>query len=692
MESEIKLENDKLEIEKYNLDELILYINEKNNEKENDTIKIFQKYISVPNIIYNQNNLILFIDELKKQLQLGNNILIPFLDLCPTLIKAYIESELDEEGKDLKYIEVFQLLKINSFISREYLFPVYDYFSDIFYVMNEIEENDKRLKKFNKVFELWKILYYFDMDKMSDFDLSSYCFNGGDLKIVFNNKFLLDNNSFEIEIKFLTNNYFSFNNNLILFLVENDDNSFKIDYNQIKDFVKDKIFNKFILKITKNEIKIKIKLKENENETIIEKNFKVNFEYIKEFYIFKNFIGQIKNIKIKCEEQNKIIINEIFEPYLLNDNNYLYHRKNDKLDKKSEKTNTKNFNEFMSISISNPNLVKVNYINFLDNDFNLYEYLGGFTPFIPFIPLINGIYENTKINTINGYSKKYFLIKIVYNILYLFLKIIKKYYSYFSNYIKKYDIFVFGLIYQINIELILRQKHLEKKEEELYNIIINMVMLNSIIEDDIDFFQEIVSIIFNNPKKEEFINALNCNNSIFMKKFNSDYSEIKNPIFIKSSCQQLFRNIMKNLFIYNRLWSKKEFFFNNNNNKYKLKFKQISYYTQSFQQPLLYPILELNEYIPKFSRFKKEELFYHDFNEKVNYDFNLNKNLFIDIIEQNNPLNNEGNRIKCCLIKKNHHIKGEIIIKVIKENKLVLFEIIFSSFNENNNETCNKNE
>ena len=43
-----------------------------------------------------------------------------------------------------------------------------------------------------------------------------------------------DNNSFEIEIKFLTNNYFSFNNNLILFLVENDDNSFKIDYNQIE--------------------------------------------------------------------------------------------------------------------------------------------------------------------------------------------------------------------------------------------------------------------------------------------------------------------------------------------------------------------------------------------------------------------------------------------------------------------------
>ncbi len=44
------------------------------------------------------------------------------------------------------------------------------------------------------------------------------------------------------------------------------------------------------------------------------------------------------------------------------------------------------------------------------------------------------------------------------------------------------------------------------------------------------------------------------------------------------------------------------------------------------------------------------------------------------------------NKIKCCLVKKIQHIKGEIIIKEITKNKL--FYIIFCS-NEQS-ETCNK--
>ena len=99
------------------------------------------------------------------QLKLGINIFIPFLEILPNLIKSYIKSDLDEEGEDLKYNEVFKLLKFNSFISRENLFPIYEYFSDIFFEMNTIEENDKKLQKFNKVFELWKIFYTFDINK-----------------------------------------------------------------------------------------------------------------------------------------------------------------------------------------------------------------------------------------------------------------------------------------------------------------------------------------------------------------------------------------------------------------------------------------------------------------------------------------------------------------------------------------------
>ena len=83
-----------------------------------ESLDIIKKYIDYPNIINKESSLILFINVLINQLTLGNNILIPFLDLCPILIKAYINSKLDEE-KDLKNIEIFKLLKINSFISRE---------------------------------------------------------------------------------------------------------------------------------------------------------------------------------------------------------------------------------------------------------------------------------------------------------------------------------------------------------------------------------------------------------------------------------------------------------------------------------------------------------------------------------------------------------------------------------------------
>ena len=162
------------------------------NNKEN----ILKEFIDNNNIIKNEEKLKFFIEELIKQLNDGNNILIPFLDICPKLIKSYINSKLDEEEeltvksytdsnsgeeKELNYLKIFKLLKINSFISREYLFPIYEYFSDIFYEMNTIEETDIRLKKFNKVFELWKIFYDFNINQkqLKEFNSSSFCFMGG---------------------------------------------------------------------------------------------------------------------------------------------------------------------------------------------------------------------------------------------------------------------------------------------------------------------------------------------------------------------------------------------------------------------------------------------------------------------------------------------------------------------------------
>ena len=71
-------------------------------------------------------------------------------------------------------------------------------------------------------------------------------------------------------------------------------------------------------------------------------------------------------------------------------------------------------------------------------------------------------------------------------------------------------------------------------------------------------------------------------------------------------------------------------------------------------------------------------MFKHNSKEIINYNFNLEgQNIILDKIKTINPLDKEKNRIRCCLIKKKYHIRGEIIIKYIKENNKKLFNIFF---------------
>ena len=112
-----------------------------NSEKaiKNEKLFIFLKEFScdaIKEFISNPTNLKdeqlkNFFKQLRDIFTSGNNIIIPFLDLCPNLIKLYIDSKIDEE-KVLEYIDIFKLLKINSFISREYFYPIYEYFSNIY--------------------------------------------------------------------------------------------------------------------------------------------------------------------------------------------------------------------------------------------------------------------------------------------------------------------------------------------------------------------------------------------------------------------------------------------------------------------------------------------------------------------------------------------------------------------------------
>ena len=106
-----------------------------------------------------------------------------------------------------------------------------------------------------------------------------------------------------------------------------------------------------------------------------------------------------------------------------------------------------------------------------------------------------------------------------------------------------------------------------------------------------------------------------------------------------------YRHLMKELFYFNHFWSDEKLFFCF---RHKIKYKNINYYTNNFQRPILYPILDYKNKYPKFSYFKIDNKFYlkenkdnNQFNstkeiEEFEYNFNFNCLELDKLIEDNN--------------------------------------------------------
>ena len=712
---------------------------EKKEEKE-ETKNIIEEYMKNKNILKDKEKLISFIDELSFILKAGNNIIIPFLDLCPILIKSYIESDLDEEKgeSELKYVKIFELLKYNSFISREYLYPIYEYLGHIFYLMNIIEDSDKRLNKFKKIIELWNIFYSYNPEKEPQIEkyikeekklekismknnLSSFCFLGSGIKFELNSKMnFQDCLAFDIKIG---QNFDELNKDLILISSKNEKKPFKITFADFKEKIgKDIPLKNIKINISQNVIDIIISCNDKDSEKYYLKFDEIYDDTIDELYVLDNYYGQIWEISIiLCQTNTYINFDYVLKPYLLSDNSLYY---------------DSSFIE--RISFTNPHLVKVNYINYLEANFDLVNYFLGIKPLIPFIPLINGIYKNTKINSINGVDKKLFLRKLFKTIIINFLSmiIIKKNKEHEKEKekenhieietrkkssknvmplndeennenvetneetlnIQKYDLFVFNLILQLPPEIIIRGYFPDDDETVDFSNKIAQQSRKLYNETDMEEFDLFFNGLLNSSNEEDFYQNY-CNDGKVFDKIEKDLNA-SNPLLYEKTYPQLYRQIIKELFIYNRLWSIREFFFLNDNNnnkdeyfqKLKLKYKQISYYTKSFEQPYLYPLLEINEYIPNFNKYDKTQLFRHDFNEAVSYNFVLNNSKITDYI--NDYLNEKGdlyqekNKFECCLIKKGYHVKGELMITQNENNE---YYLIFICFENETKVTCNKN-
>ena len=671
--------------------------NKEDKKKEENNINIYVKYLQNPTIIFQKNdfnntNLILLFTELKIDLENGNNIILPFLiDIVPNLVQAYIESDLDDSIyiKDKKisldesiYLKIFEKLKENCFISKEILFPVYDYFKNLYDInvdsKNFTIENNCILKKFNKVIKLFEIFYN---NKVNKTCCSSFCFIGGSANIDFNNEFCLSHiYTIDIELNILNCDYINYlNDDLYLIKINNEG----IKYKDLKKNLNNKQKLR-IIHISINSTSININFVLDKNNFSIKENLKC--ESIRNILLLENFYGQISSFKLAIrEKKNKK--EYLFLPISIRKKNKIFYKKLNNIN------NTDIIDDIIPIIIiDDKHLVNINYINYNDENFNIMNYFGGIIQFLPFYQILKKLIvisndSNNKYPELKNQINYFFncIIKLIIKQLFLIKK--KK------KIIEKNICFVYYLCLDLDLELsIILDKIVQKKngnDLDVYNKIDLLIMLYYNQKNLFDNFKKKTSDIIKNMNL-----GLDINLSFFEKP--------------KKSLNQLYTKYMKNLFCFNNLWSKRNIFFpkrynNFNNEIIKIKYKQLNYYTKNFQFPYFYPILEYGKYYPKFASFKGN--LYKDNESKIlEYDFELKTNekakkiIEVLITEYNKSISFISE--KCCLVKNTHHVVGKLSLYQKKYSKSKNFTLIFriiakekkDEYHNCNNEFFDKNE
>ena len=703
-----------------------------NEYQNNDNILI--KYLQNNNIIFtDKTNLINIIYQLNNFLKDGENIIFPYLDIVPNLVKAYIQNDIDEEKiGEYKYINIFNLLIKSTFINKECLFPIYSFFSNIFSDINTIKEDDIRLKKLIKIVDLWLIFYSFNKDvnekESNEYKKSSICLLGGGLTMHLREEIHVENKIIEIKIDFLRNEYLNFikeENSLIKI-----NNVVCITYKEIQKYLKDKIFS---LNIVLEHKKISIHFNYTDHSGDKHKSTKskdkiksfsksINIPKLKDLIFLDNFYGEIKLIvitfkKIINKKQTEIYFENIYKPYLETHSGYLK-KENEPIsqirDFEISAGSLKKPNRInMLLKITDKNFAKVNYINYGDSEFNMVEYFGNEVQLLPFAYIIQKLFINNNVKMINNENKNkicfIFLDKITQGLFNCIL-----YNNYSNKIIKKYFLFVYSILLEI-VKVYNNKNNKDEKSFDIREILTNIFIFSNMHKFDkgeflIDFYIKLINS-FGDAKFESTIKEL-VGNVLVTEKKSYPYSDTEDFIKLyyllpEKTYGQIYRKLMKDLFIYNRMWSQKELFFtkrkyenhnnniNNDNNKYKtIKFKQMSYYTKNFQQPILYPILEIDKYYPEFSKFKLEKL-YKDSKENIlKYDFSLSEDgsYINNIISKNieKYLKKQKNQEKCCLVKTTHHVKGYISIIEMDYNGVDCFELFFySSITQTTDPICN---
>ena len=115
--------------------------------------------------------------------------------------------------------------------------------------------------------------------------------------------------------------------------------------------------------------------------------------------------------------------------------------------------------------------------------------------------------------------------------------------------------------------------------------------------------------------------------------------------------KNLYIKQKKILFSWNGFWSNRELFYGEKKLN-KIKYKVLNHYTNNLMKPLLFPILDMNYYLPPFKEFDKNKLFKQNEENKQNNDssydliLDLDKILKLSTKQENEITKEKKNRSK----------------------------------------------
>ena len=123
-----------------------------------------------------------------------------------------------------------------------------------------------------------------------------------------------------------------------------------------------------------------------------------------------------------------------------------------------------------------------------------------------------------------------------------------------------------------------------------------------------------------------------------------------------------YHKLMKNLFIFNKLWSDKKLFFEQDKKEKYLKYKSINYYTNNYERPFVFPDLDYKNSYPSFSNYKIKNDFYVKEENQDEYNFVLDcpelDEFNLSYEEEILKIIKKTEHHEVCMVKRTHHIKG----------------------------------